>query len=213
MKAVIDNDILYKGSCYGLLQDVAMALDAKPSECGVLGAARFVLRDKIRRAKLSQDKKLASQVLESFLRSTLVVETSENEQMIAAELESTALRLGVSLDAGESQLCAVAIHRAVPLLATGDKRAIAALEMIIDSDTHLLALCAKIVCLEQLILRIMTRVGFGDLRAAVCREPDADKVIAICFSCRSAVSSESATREGLHSYLRDLRSVAARMLS
>jgi hypothetical protein len=212
MKAAIDNDILFKGACYGRLQDVADALHAIPSECGVLGAARFVLREKINRTNLCQDRKTVAQGLEAFLKSVTVLEPGRNEQVIAAQLESSALELGLSLDVGESQLCAMVMERAIPRLVTGDKRAILALEQLISVDSSLLKLQTKILCLEQLLLLVLVKVSFSELRVSICREPEVDKVMTICFSCRSANSSEQNLRDGLGSYIRDIQSAAPTIL-
>ncbi len=212
MKALVDNDILLKGACYVLLQEIVSAIGASAADCGVLGAARFVLRRKIEKAKLFQNTKLAMQSLETFLAAAPSLEPSTKEQVMAAQLEASALRLGLGLDAGESQLCAMVIERAVPMLITGDKRAIRAFEELVDGDGDLAALCGKLVCLEQMVLLLLTKVAFENLRSAICREPEVDKTLTICFSCLSISVSEPVVREGLDSYIRALRSEASCVL-
>lgn len=212
MRAAVDNDILLKGACYGLLQEVAAVLAVKAGECGVLGAARFVVRDKIVRTKFSQDKKVILGNLNAFLSISTALEPAKEEQAIAARLESSALRLGLSLDAGESQLCAMVIERALPLFVTGDKRAITALGRLIEEDNSIAKLRGKLMCLEQLVLLLLTQNSFALVRAAICLEPEVDKALTICFSCQSAGVSEATARQGLESYVRDLRFAAALML-
>jgi hypothetical protein len=74
--------------------------------------------------------------LDDFLASVELIEPTVEESTLAAEFESLALAAALPLDAGESQLCAVLVSRNLPLLVTGDKRAITALESLVDSDTR-----------------------------------------------------------------------------
>lgn len=213
MKVVVDNDILFKGACYGLLQEISAALKIETGECGVLGAARFVVRRKIKRAKLSQNSTLVAKRLEAFLTVAATLEPVGTEQALAARLEASALQLGLSLDAGESQLCAIVIERSVSRLVTGDKRAITALERLVSDDAELMKLCGTVVSLEQLVLLLMAQIHFDLIRDAICLESEADKTLTICFGCRSDNTSEPSARQGLDSYIRDLRSSASRVLA
>ena len=211
--AIIDNDILFKGACYCLLQEFAGALNTTPGDCGILGAARFVVKHKIERAKLSKENKLALRNLDTFLSVAAVLEPVKTEQAFAARLEGHALRLGLGLDAGESQLCAMAIERVAPLFVTGDKRAIAAFEQLITLEPDIIQLCGKVMCLEQLVVLLLARITFGIVHDAVCLEPTVDKALAICFACLSGSKSEPRAKEGLESYIKYLRSTAERILA
>ena len=212
MKAVVDNDILFKGACHGFLSDIAAALKVNDSDCGVLGSARFVLKSKIKRARLRQNAEVATQGLEAFLANAPVLEPVREEQAIAARLEALALRLGLSLDAGETQLCAIVIVRAISLLVTGDKRAVASMERLVEEDDAFQDLSRRVMCLEQLILLLLVRKTLQSLRTAICSEPGVDKTLTICFACYSSEVSESAVKDGLKSYIDDLRSRANEVL-
>ena len=131
---------------------------------------------------------------------------------MAADFELAAQRVGASLDGGESQLCAIVVQRLLPLLVTGDKRAIAAIETILDADPRLMAMCGKVRCLEQVFAGSIARYGTAALRVAVCAEPQIDKALSICFSCRSQCVEEASIRDGLQSYINDLRQRAGRVL-
>ncbi|MGD0579737.1 MAG: hypothetical protein ABSC08_12495, partial [Bryobacteraceae bacterium] len=140
------------------------------------------------------------------------VEPTEDEQRMAAEFELAAQRAGLGFDAGESQLCTILICRSTPLLLTGDKKAIHAIEQLLDSESRLVALCGRVRCLEQLVLDIFSASPNPDtLRTAICSEAEVDKTLAICFSCHCDGSGLDYA-EGLKSYLADLQRRAPRVL-
>ncbi len=213
MNVVIDNDVLYKGACYGVLHDIAYAYNGTAGSVGVLGAARFVVTKKIHRATLRRTDGLAIQELSQFLSAAVQLEPTDGEQNLAADLESAAQQLGVNLDAGESQLCAIAIERVIQVLLTGDNRAITAMERLLDTVQRLHDLCGKVRCLEQAVLCVLDRKDLETLRAAVCMEPAVDKTLTICFGCSSPNTQRETVLEGLDSYIRALRSAATRVLA
>jgi hypothetical protein len=92
-ETVVDNDILLKVACYGLFEGIFP--DAR---VGVLGAAKYVLRNVIQTKNLTENPESAISSLESFIFSAEVVEPTEQEQSFAADLESHALDLGLNLD-------------------------------------------------------------------------------------------------------------------
>src|SRR5690349_18118394 len=106
MNTLVDNDILYKGSCFRVLD--ALVGEARVN-VGVLGAAKFVLPAKINRARLRGSRADAIIALEDFIRDAEVIEPNDDEQVLAAALELRAQREGLPFDTGESQLCAVLI--------------------------------------------------------------------------------------------------------
>jgi hypothetical protein len=213
MKALVDNDILFKGACYGLLDAFLAPVSAAGDSFGVLGAARFVVSKKIIKKAPHKGATAAHQHLATFLGCAAVVEPTEDEQRMAADFELAAQRAGLDFDVGESQLCSILICRSTPLLLTGDKRAIQAIEQLLDSENLLVALCGKIRCLEQLVLDVFSATPNPDtLRSAICAEVEVDKTLAICFSCHCEDVSGLDYAEGLKSYLTDLRQRATRVL-
>ncbi len=213
MKAVVDNDILFKGACYGLLKQLISTVRANAGETGVLGSAKFVVPHKIKKSALRRDSAIAIAALSAFLDRTHILEPTESEQNLAADLEVAAQQTGVSLDNGESQLCAIVVQRFVPLLLTGDKRAITAMEKLIDVDVRLMPICGKVRCLEQLVWDAVIGGDHLGLRNAVCSEPEIDKSLSICFSCTAEAVVSGNTTEGLQSYVEALRTEATRVLS
>ena len=213
MDALIDNDVLLKAACYRLLTELTSTICSRTSAVGVLGSARFVLAKKILRVKLRQDRGAALGLLSEFMKEATVLEPGEEEVSLAAQMELAAQQRGVFLDGGESLLCAIQIQRAVPLLATGDKRAIVAVGRLIDTHRRLKFLCGRVKCLEQLFEAGLRLYPFAVLRDAVCAEPSVDKSLTICFACRSPSVMDSTVEEGLQSYIKDLRKNANRVLA
>ena len=212
MNAVVDNDILFKGACYGTL-DRLLPGAAHDSVVGVLGSARFVVSKKIEKTSLNGDRTKVLGLFFEFLSQAAMLEPADDEQRMAADLEFAAQQLALNLDTGESQLCAILVQRALDLLLTGDKRGIAAIETLLNVEPRLKPICGKVKCLEQLFADAIVCHGHVVLRVAVCAEPHIDKALAICFCCKSPIVEFAEVMEGLRSYINDLRQRAARVLA
>ena len=118
------------------------------------------------------------------------------------------------IDAGESQLCAMLISREVPLFVTGDKRAICGIEVLLDAYALPRCRCpGRVICLEQLICKLLETLQVGAVRKSICNKPNADKALSICFCCKSsAEASKENIQAGITSYVEDLRTKAPRVL-
>ena len=206
--AAVDNDILIKAACYRLEAGLV------GSSFGVLGAARFVIRFRIAKMPLTGDRESAQRAAADLIARSFVLEPTLEEQTLAAELETLAQREGLELDAGESQLAAIVAERRLPQLKTGDKRAIRALEQLLDAVPRLATLACRVRCLEQLIEDLVERVDNPDeVARAICTEPTVDKTLAICARCYAPRPHGPAIdREGLSSYIGQLRADAPRLL-
>lgn len=206
--AVLDNDIVIKAAMYSLLSEVADTLAPSISQCGVLGALRFVAAEALRRRNR-----------EDLIESTLALidaaealEPSTAERNAAAEIELAAQRGGVQLDAGESLLFAIAEARKIRPLATGDKRAIVALESVLSEQSkawwHL-----GVVCFEQVVSRLIEVHGAPTVRKQICASPKVDVALTLCFACKSGTTTPSEWQEGLTSYIEHLRKQAPTLLA
>ena len=213
--AVADNDILYKGAWYGLLPELLSAIPCVVEQTMVLGQARFVVGKRIER----QERKGvagAAEALQRFLNlvdALSVVEPTRDEQLLAADIENAAQLQGLPVDAGESLLSAVVLRRGLEKFATGDKRAVAALEQLILAQADVEGLAGRLVCLEQLFLRLLSGIDPGAVRRAVCQCRDVDRALSICFGCASPELAPEKSAEGLSSYIGALRAEAPRLLA
>jgi hypothetical protein len=212
MKALVDNDVLFKGVSYDLLDVFLTSVPGESDSVGVLGASQYVLESKIRKRTGDQSSQIILELLEAFLVDAEVVEPTDEEQSLAAEFELIAQSASVSFDSGESQLCAILIARSLPLLLTGDKRAIIALEKMLGAHPRIEEICLKIECLEQLVRDTLNIYTSDSIRSAICKQPDVDMALSICFSCSSASGNDQNIVDGLNSYIDDLRSNAPHIL-
>jgi hypothetical protein len=214
MMAAVDNDIVLKGACYRLLPDVCGAgAEVARGDIGVLSSCRYVVKGRIERDYSLNDVPGVLAALAPFLESVTALDPTEDEQRMAADLEVGAQELGVPLDAGESQLCALVVERSIPALLTGDKRAIRAMDQLLETYGWLAQVCGRVKCLEQLVMGLIAPTGVDALRTRICCEPGVDKALDICFSCSGAHPGESSIRECLLSYIHELRTKASRVLA
>jgi hypothetical protein len=212
MNAVVDNDVIFKGSCYGLMEEIVAGV-RRDNGIGVLGTARFVISRRLEKTNLNGDRAAALKSFLAFLSTADILEPGDDEQRFAADLELAAQNSAVNLDVGESQLCAILVLRNLSVLLTGDKRAVVALETLLDACPPLTRIRGRVKSLEQAIAEAVARLGCTALRTAVCAEPQIDKALAICFSCRSGSADPANVLEGLISYINDLRKQAGRVLA
>jgi hypothetical protein len=140
------------------------------------------------------------------------VEPEARELTLAAILELSAQRRGISFDTGESQLLAILVYRNARILLTGDKRAITALGLLAAEHAEAAAVAGRVACLEQLFIGLLKTVGGVALRSSVCAEPRADRMLSISFQCSSGAADDSTYLEGLTSYLNHLRQHSGEVL-
>lgn len=210
--AALDNDILFKGACYGLLERFVAVIPAELHQTGFLGAAPFVLRARLQKVALSKAPEEVLEQLQSLFKMGVALEPTPDETKIAADIEFAAQRNNLGLDAGESQLCAIVITREIQSLITGDKRAIRALESLLLQDERVKILSGKVICLEQLAVRAINEDGPAAIRNSVCSEIEVDRSLAISFECSNPNPSPDVGLAGLQSYIEDLRKTAKTLL-
>lgn len=207
----LDNDVILKAVRY-----TATELFWPPgTQAGVLGAAKYVVGGRIKRAKLVKARPTIEDELWALLDRTELLEPSEYEVARAADLEREAQRRSLPLDAGESQLAAMVVERAIALITTGDKRAIASFEQLLDVTPWLVTLCRRVRSLEQLVLPLARDArAFPTLVSRVCSDPEADKTLSICFGCYGdGDPGRDGVEEGLVSYIEALRRDAPKILA
>ena len=204
-----DNDVLIKCAAYRLLD----RLDTFGlGEVGVLGVARFVVESAIAKHDRLRDRESARAAWLSFRSRAQELEPSPDEVQLATRLEQTANELGLALDVGESQLCAMAVRRLGTVVLSGDKRSISAAEILRSVLEVLADLDGRVVCLEQALDAVCADLGYQEVRTRVCAEPYMDKALSICFACSSAEVSGNPSL-GLASYIADVRASAPNLLA
>lgn len=209
---LMDNDVVLKTCCYGVVDEVLDCLIGRTRTVHVLGAIQYVLSNAIAKKKNILDKKTAAERLAKILGMVEHLEPDEDELLLAVEFETAAQSRDLELDAGESQLLAVLIRRSATLLLTGDKRAIKAIEPVVDASGHIQFTEQRVACLEQVVLALVNRHGAELVHQRVCMEAAVDKTLSICFACTSGRCNPESILEGLSSYINSLRCDAPRTL-
>lgn len=205
--ALVDNDVLYKASMYGLAHSLIDTTPLGALEFHVLGAARFMISKRLAKRPPARGAELALKEFEALFAKLGVLEPTQEEVVLAADLEYLAGQAGQSLDGGESLLCAILIMRAWDLIFTGDKRAITAISTLLSQQAYK-PLAGKLVCLEQLFLHLLSVGDPAAVRAAVCCEQQADRALTNCFACHSKAPAIEGFFEGLNSYIKAIRTAA-----
>ena len=77
----------------------------------------------------------------------------------------------------EKANCRGRLERSIPALLTGDKRAIVAVEELLETYGWLTSVCGRVKCLEQLVYSLMSQIGLDTTRVSICSEPAADTAL------------------------------------
>ncbi|MBN9669480.1 hypothetical protein [Roseibium aggregatum] len=195
-RVLLDNDIVIKSLCYKIAEEMIAATTVGDSPPEMLSVGKYVALSRTMSLGCVDRQSDADHV---FNKVTFV-DPSDKEVEIAATLESKAVEQNLELDTGESQLLAILICRSKRYLATGDKRAIIAVSSI-DPDSYQ----NKILCFEQIILGILSKIEFAYIQNNIRNKLGIDKAITICFG-KYTPNSEEDVKKALASYIEDLRS-------
>lgn len=197
---LIDADALSKLAHWNLLAEVVHATNAEWSQSATFGSLLHRSRRSIEKpdGKLFRSAEAAGRAV-SALKMMLPL-----PEVNASELSWVQ---GVSaIDPGEALLIAVARREASARILTGDKRALRALANLERSVW--MPVAGKVILVEQVLLSCLNRHGIEWLRERVCPAFDFDKTVEIVMGSRCDTPTE-AVRDGLTSYIREIRDIVA----
>ena len=201
MICLADNDIILKLAQCHLLAEAVEALDATYGEVYVLNTAKFKLINpaKPARGRVKPDEPAHAR-LQAFFAAVREIEVtpSADEQRAFDDLQG--------VDAGEAVLFSASAHYPGSLLTTSDKRSLTAL--VAAPDPVCVTVCGRlagrVVCFEQVVLRLIDQFGFDLVHARVAPARDCDTALRIVFGS-GLTAAEQGVRDGLGSYINDLR--------
>lgn len=196
----LDTDIVLKCSAWSMA-DVLPRVVGHLGPPAVLGLVHLIAPRQLGRMGLAEPEAARGE-LDRILGSLGRMEPSDEEIGLAAELAALAQEADLPLDTGEAQLTAITILRDLPLLVTGDKRAIRALAQMRPAAERL---GRRLACLEQVIEAVVAMLGPDEARDRICREPAADSTMRLVFSCHGDARSAGHAQEALASYIGDIR--------
>lgn len=180
--AAIDTDVVLKTAAYRLGAELVAVLAPKGLPA-VLGLTHVIAGRQIARKRGVRDREGAGEELNRLLANLGRLEPDEAEIGLAADLVAAAQETGLPLDAGEAQLAAIVVLRELPLLVTGDKRALGALAELVGDRPFRSALVGRLACFEQVVGSVAARIGETEVRSRVCTEPDVDGAMRLACSC------------------------------
>jgi hypothetical protein len=209
--AAVDTDVMLKIAAYRLAVELVAVLEAK-GEPAALGLTHLIARRQLVRKRTLRDTAGAAAELETLLGMLGRLEPDDDEVALAADLATMAQERGLPLDSGEAQLTAIMVRRGLPLLVTGDKRALGALARLADGQTMHSALVGRLACFEQVLSSIATLIGEHELRLRICAEPEVDGAMRLACSCGRDGWDAAQLHEACGSYVRAIRKDVGRLL-
>jgi predicted nucleic acid-binding protein len=142
-----------------------------------------------------------------FVKSYAAISAQDNDEYRLLEKKAKN-----DIDPGEATLIAATFHESASLLATGDQRCLKAL-----ATTECLYLIRKklkgrVICLEQVIYKLITTKGFDWVLERVLPNQECDKALKSAFGSDSNSQCETVL-ETLTSYIEDLQIISLRILA
>lgn len=204
----LDTDIVLKCAAWNLEGELLGILSAngKPA---TLGLVHLIAAKQMSRLRLN-DREAGGRNLDILLSQLECLEPDQQEAELAAEIVEVAQVRNLPIDPGEAQLFAIASNRCIPLLLTGDKRAIRAMSEI--NEDQGLALKDRLVCLEQAIRAIAAATQPLTVRDKICAEPEVDGAMRLVCSCGHQDWDPGQLDEGLESFIAEIRRGAGPLL-
>ena len=207
-RILADVDLVIKLICFKLSSSLMKSLLENNQIIEVLESTKYVVSKRVHKVFEKKDDRKIKLELENFSASCSYIEPSGEDLFLAAEIEKVSQLKNLSMDTGESILCAIAINRSTKFLtyiATGDKRAIKSISQIKPSLEKINYLNGKFICLEQIIIGLIRGGNLIQIRKNICRAPNLDKTLSICFSCTGSNGQPKVEIiNGLNSYINDL---------
>ncbi len=169
-RLLLDADVLIKLSVLDCFSECIAALGFKLADCATMRSmARSAGLDNqvVREQRAGGPGKPARRLFKTLSSISTIDKMTDAERLLAAEISAAAQKHGLAFDGGEAMLASVAIHRGLPYVTTGDKKAIGSLPVL---ALHVDAVCrlqGKLLPLEFLLLKAIQSVGLAALHARI----------------------------------------------
>ncbi len=190
----LDNDAILKLVACHLFWETVAALGSTPEELHVLSDAKYVFK-KSRRVISKYPEAIRINAI-SIVEGCQAIKPDFNSELPELEIEG--------IDPGERLLISATRNESAFYLVTGDKRCLKALAAASQLAEIRERLQGRVICLEQVIFKLIEIQGFDKVLNKVLLGRDYDKALASVFG-----SGERATEEnvllGLLAYIEDLR--------
>ncbi len=203
MNVYFDNDVIHKLAACDLLREALQ--DLRVDAAFVLATARFKFYLKSPEKGAKRYGQSVHKRISNFVASARAITEEPN----AEDIEVLNAVLGI--DQGEAILFATVSRTSEDILLTGDKRSLIALAEHAGSQSICARLAGRVLCLEQVVQRIVSGRGFEHVRERVAPSVACDTVLQIIFR-EGLATTEAHAAEGLSSYVSDLRAKTGGLL-
>ncbi len=198
----IDNDIILKLAACKLFWEAVDTLEVSKNDLRVLPSAKYVFKG--RKKKYGQ---VIIQDAISIVNKCGEIQLDEGDE----ELQQLQQLQIEGIDPGEQLLICATRKETSFYLTTGDKRCLEALANQPKLDSVRQRLNGRVICLEQIILKLIKKQGFDKVLTSVLPAKTYDTALKSIFG-----SGEKATQENvlssLEGYINDLRSKTKELL-
>lgn len=210
MIVLADNDVLFKLAQCDLFAEFLAAFELTTTEVMVLPRVRFsILKPKRYSKRVGDD---VFDRLKAFLASVSVIHIEPDLMYFTA----LSLQTDKNIDAGEAALFAICPVIENSSIVTGDKKSLTGLTEAGTTDDVCAKLCSKLAgrvfCFEQVLEKIIDRIGFDVVRGRLVRGRECDRGLTQWLGYDSD-ATEACFREGLKSYLNEARRTSGRLLA
>lgn len=197
----LDNDILLKLSAFDLLDEIIAALHIDSENLRVLDTARFVF----------SSNRMVTRKYSQSVRDRAIQFVNNCQPVIVSDCDEFDV-LTQLLDVGEATLVMATLDSDSFILMTGDKRCLQTVATRPEIADAYERLQGRVICLEQVLLRLIRSVGFEVVKARVIVAWDCDTAIKACFGSGMA-ATEAQVVDALDGYIEALRQDAPGLLA
>jgi hypothetical protein len=203
----LDNDIIHKLVAFQLFDEaIAISeLQIDKANLRVLPTAKHFFRGKQKKKGASPDPVLTEVI---GLVSSFASAISDLDDAVIEELMQ--LQKVAGIHEGERALIVATRSQTDFLLLSGDKNCMRSIAKIPEQIYR--RLCGRVICLEQIILKLIEVKGFVFVRDRVLPMVSCDKSLQICFGYSTPASEENVIA-GLNSYINEVRQQAPDLLA
>ena len=199
----LDNDVILKLTTYRMLDEALDCLEIDRLNIRVLDSARFVFK-KHKKVIENYSLEVRNSAINFVGKHTEIsIQTSDEHRLLVDQKD---------IDIGDATLIAATFHESASLLATGDKRFLKALANTECLDFIHQGLQGRVICIEQIICKLIEIQGFEWVLERVILNLDCDMALKSAFG--SGSNSQCETVLGtLNSYIQDLQKTSSGTLS
>lgn len=169
-RLLLDADVLIKLSVLDCFSECIAALGFKLTDCATMRSmTRSAGLDNqvVREQRAGGPGRPARRLFKTLSTIPTIDKMTDAEKLLSAAISAAAQKHGLAFDGGEAMLASVSIHRGLPFVTTGDKKAISSLPVLAQHVAEVAQLRGKLLPLEYLLLKAIQSVGLATLHARI----------------------------------------------